>query len=128
MASSTALSSQRSRRTGATGPFYCHRYGLSGAMEGFNVVVGMTDAKARHLRRDPRASLVVYQNQPPYKGIEITTDSVLSEDGALEVERRLAHRHLGPVAAEDYLTSSDWEPLLIRLDPGELRVWDFADK
>lgn len=97
-------------------------------MEGFNVVVGMTDAKARHLRRDPRASLVVYQNQPPYKGIEITTDSVLSEDGALEVERRLAHRHLGPVAAEDYLTSSDWEPLLIRLDPGELRVWDFADK
>lgn len=95
---------------------------------GFNVVVGVDDAKARHLRRDPRVSLVVYQNRPPYKGVEITTDAVLSQVGAIEVERRLALRHLGPEVAEDYLTSSDWDPLLVRLESGTLRVWDFADE
>jgi hypothetical protein len=95
---------------------------------GFNVVVGVDDAKARHLRRDARAPLVVYQNQPPYKGVEITTEAVLSEVGAIEVERRLALRHLGPEVAEDYLTSLDWHPLLVRLESGTLRVWDFADE
>ncbi len=59
---------------------------------GFNVVVGANDVKARHLRRDLRASLTVYENQLPYRGVEIRTEVVLSERGAAEVERRLAHR------------------------------------
>ncbi len=95
---------------------------------GFNVVVGTRDVKARHLRRDRRASLTVYENEPPYRGVEIRTEAHVSEHGAAGVDRRLAHRYLGAERGEDYLSRQQWEVSLVRLEPGELRVWDFADE
>jgi Pyridoxamine 5'-phosphate oxidase len=35
---------------------------------GFHVVTGSSDVKAVHLRRDPRASIVVCEPVPPYRG------------------------------------------------------------
>jgi len=35
---------------------------------GFSVVTGSRDVKAAHLRRDPRASIVVCEHTPPYRG------------------------------------------------------------
>jgi len=83
--------------------------------------------KALHLARDSRASLVLYDNAPPYRGVELRTRAILTFDGADEVEHRLAHKYLGAAKAEKWLESTSWSPLLVRLDPGELRVWDFSD-
>jgi PPOX class probable F420-dependent enzyme len=95
--------------------------------DGFNVVIPDGDVKARHLKRDSRASLVVYENDPPYRGVEIRTTVVLTHEGAHEAEVRMAHRYLGADKAESWLASTSWDPLLVRLEPGEIRVWDFAD-
>jgi PPOX class probable F420-dependent enzyme len=38
---------------------------------GFNVLTSTGDVKAGHLRRDPRASIVVCDDAPPYRGIEL---------------------------------------------------------
>ena len=94
---------------------------------GFNVVIPDGDVKARDLKRDSRASLVVYENEPPYRGVEIRTDAVWGREGAHETEARLARKYLGARKAESWLANTSWEPLLVRLEPGELRVWDFAD-
>jgi PPOX class probable F420-dependent enzyme len=95
--------------------------------DAFNVVVDQRDIKARHLRRDPRASLAVYSNEPPYRGVEVRTEARLILDGAADVERRLALRYLGVAKGERFLASADWHPLLVRLEPGELRIWDYPD-
>lgn len=95
--------------------------------DGFNVVVPDGNVKARHLKRDSRASLVVYENDPPYRGVEIRTTVVLTHEGAHQAEGRLAHKYLGADKAEPWLTSTSWDPLLVRLEPGEIRMWDFAD-
>ena len=94
---------------------------------GFNVVVADGDVKARHLELDSRASLVVYENDPPYRGVEIRTTVVLANEGAHEAEVRMAYKYLGADKAESWLASTNWDPLLVRLEPGEIRVWDFAD-
>ena len=94
---------------------------------GFNVVVADGDVKARHLRRDDRASLVAYTNETPYRGVEIRARAVLAAEGAVEVEHRLAHRYLEAAKAEAYLASTTWSPLLVRLEPGELRTWDYSN-
>ena len=39
---------------------------------GFNVVTGSTDVKAGHLRRDPRASIVVCEDGLPYRSASWT--------------------------------------------------------
>jgi PPOX class probable F420-dependent enzyme len=93
---------------------------------GFNVVTGSSDVKAGHLRQDPRASIVVCDDSPPYRGLELRTRALLSMPGDRSVLRRIATRYLGPEAGQRYAETGG-DDLLIRLESGELRAWDFAD-
>ena len=93
---------------------------------GFNVVTGHRNVKAGHLRRDPRASIVVYDDGPPYRGLELRARASLSIPQDRSIVRRIAMRYLGQEAGEQYAETAG-DDLLIRLEPGELRAWDFAD-
>ena len=93
---------------------------------GFNVVTGPRDVKARHLRRDPRASIVVCDDDPPYRGLELRASAHLSTPDDRTIVRRIAKRYLGTEVGERYAETAG-DDLLIRLEPGELRAWDFAD-
>jgi PPOX class probable F420-dependent enzyme len=93
---------------------------------GFNVVTGSGGVKARHLRRDPRASIVVCEDGPPYRGLELRASARLSVPDDRSIVRRIAVRYLGAEAGEQYAENGG-DDLLIRLEPGELRAWDFTD-
>ena len=94
---------------------------------GFDVATGSDDVKVRHLRSDGRASLLVYEHTPPYRGIELRTRPTLVADGAHEAAREIAVRYLGREAGEAYVAGFS-DDVVIRLEPGTLRVWDFADE
>lgn len=94
---------------------------------GFQVVTGSRDVKAAHLRRDPRASIVVCEHSPPYRGVELRGNAELRTAGAYDAVRRISSRYLGGEAGAAYADDSG-DDLLIRLVPGELRAWDFADE
>jgi PPOX class probable F420-dependent enzyme len=93
---------------------------------GFNVVTGARNVKAGHLRRDPRASIVVCDDGPPYRGLELRARARLGMPDDRSILRRIATRYLGPEAGQQYAETAG-DDLLIRLEPGELRAWDFAD-
>ena len=92
---------------------------------GFDVVSAPDDIKVRHLRRDPRASILVYDNEPPYRGVEICTTVQLSEIDRADVVLEMSIRYLGREAGEAYAADSA-DSVLIRLEPGKVRTWDFA--
>jgi PPOX class probable F420-dependent enzyme len=94
---------------------------------GFDVVTGSRGVKARHLRRDPRASIVVCDDAPPYRGLELRGTALLEPLDDPETVRRIAIRYLGPEAGGRYAEETTGDDLLIRLEPGGLRGWDFAD-
>jgi PPOX class probable F420-dependent enzyme len=94
---------------------------------GFTVASSWDDVKVRHLRRDPRASILVYESDLPYRGIEVRGEARLSRDGAHDVALRIAIRYLGVDQGTAYAVD-EHDDALIRLEPGELRVWDFADE
>lgn len=94
---------------------------------GFDVATGRDDVKVRHLGKDPRATILVYEHTPPYRGIELRTQPSLLEEGAHETAREIAVRYLGIEAGEAY-AAGDTDDIVIRLEPGELRTWDFADE
>ena len=94
---------------------------------GFNVVTRSNDVKALHLRRDPRASIVVCEHSPPYRGVELRCSARLVTAGVADAVTRIASRYLGPEAGDAYARSGA-DDLLIRLEPGDLRAWDFADQ
>jgi PPOX class probable F420-dependent enzyme len=93
---------------------------------GFNLVTGSSGVKAAHLRRDPRASIVVCEHSPPYRGAELRCTGQLLTAGVEAAVRRIASRYLGSEAGAAYAESAG-DDLLIRLEPGELRAWDFTD-
>jgi len=93
---------------------------------GFNVATRSTDGKVKHLRRDPRANIVVCEHSPPYRGVEVQTTARLLTTDVEEATLRIASRYLGAEAAAAYVASGG-DDLLVRLEPGVLRAWDFAD-
>jgi PPOX class probable F420-dependent enzyme len=94
---------------------------------GFHVVTASNDVKAAHLRRDPRASIVVCEHTPPYRGVEVRGHARLVTEGVRDAVTRIASRYLGPQAGTAYAESGG-DDLIIRLEPGDLRAWDFADE
>lgn len=90
---------------------------------GFNLFTGDDDVKVRHIRRDPRVSIVVCEQSPPYRGIEIRARARLSS-ADVEMTRRIAARYIGDEAAGAWTDPGD---VVIRIEPGLLRAWDFAD-
>ena len=94
---------------------------------GFSVLTGSRGIKAKHLRRDPRATIVVCENAPPYRGIELRTAPTFVTNDIGEAAERIATRYLGSPAGAQYAQEAG-DDLLIRLEPGTLRIWDFADE
>ena len=94
---------------------------------GFSVLTGSRGIKAKHLRRDPRATIVVCEDAPPYRGIELRTSPTFVTDDIGEAAERIATRYLGSQAGAEYAQEAG-DDLLIRLEPGTLRIWDFADE
>lgn len=93
---------------------------------GFDVLTEVEDIKVRHLRRNPQASIVVYDDEPPYRGVEIRTTATIAETATRDALRDVAVRYLGREAGEAYADGSP-ECVRIRLEPGNVRAWDFAD-
>lgn len=94
---------------------------------GFNVVTDSRGVKGTHLRRDPRASIVVCEHAPPYRGVELRCRVRLLTAGVADAVERIASRYLGREAGAAYAARAA-DDLLIRLRPGDLRAWDFADE
>ena len=95
---------------------------------GFNLWVEAENVKARHLRRDPRATIVVAESEPPLRGVEVRGSARFIGEGVTETAHRIAARYVG-----DEEGAADAEALrgldvIIRIEPGNLRVWDFADE
>jgi PPOX class probable F420-dependent enzyme len=95
---------------------------------GFNVWVDPpTNGKARHVQRDPRVSIVVANSEWPYKGIEIRGTATISTDDFLGVLERTARRYMGDAAARRMVESAG-PGVVIRIEPGHIRAWDYEDE
>jgi PPOX class probable F420-dependent enzyme len=93
----------------------------------FQVVTSRRDVKATHLRRDTRASIVVCEHTPPYRGVEVRCHARIIDSAAGDALQRIASRYLGAEAGAAYAESAT-DDVLIRLEPGDVRAWDFADE
>jgi hypothetical protein len=87
----------------------------------------MEDVKTRHLRRDPRASLVVAESETPLRGVELRTEARLIDRDVRATAVRIATRYVGEAKGTEYVGSAESD-VIARLEPGHLRVWDFADE
>jgi len=95
---------------------------------GFNVWIERQDVKARHLRRDPRVTIVVAESDPPLRAIEVRGSARFVEVDVSETALRIASRYIGPQQAAAYVEPLRGTDVIVRIEPGDLRAWDFADE
>ena len=95
---------------------------------GFSVHLGADGVNARLLRRDPRCSIVVYDDHPPYAGVELKATARLTDEDERGLLRRLAVHYLGEKEGSAYADAANWQGVVLRLEPGDLRIWDFVDE
>ena len=70
---------------------------------------------------------MVCEHTPPYRGVEVRCQARLVTAAVGDAVARIASRYLGAEAGAAYAQSAG-DDLLIRLQPGDLRAWDFADE
>ena len=85
------------------------------------------NVKTRHLRRDPRATIVVAESDAPLRGVEVRGWARFIEDGVAETGRRIAPRYLGEEEGAADAEAVRGTDFILRIEPGDLSVWDFAD-
>ena len=70
---------------------------------GFQVWIVVDDVKERHLRRDPRASIVVAESGYPMRAVEVRSTARLLEEDAEQTAVRIASRYIGPEHGRAYV-------------------------
>jgi hypothetical protein len=77
--------------------------------------------RARHHRRDPRATILVAESEPPLRAIEVRGAARIIEEAVFEAALRIATRYLDrdeAVADVEALRGSD---VIVRIAPGDIR-------
>ena len=95
---------------------------------GFNIWVEQQNVKARHLRRDPRATIVGAESDPPLRAIEVRGPARFIEADVSETALRITSRYLGEAEAAADVEALHGADVIIRIEPGGIRIWDFADE
>ena len=95
---------------------------------GFNVWVEKQNVKARHLRRAPRATTLVAESDPPLRAVEVRGQARFIDQGVSETTLRIASRYEGPEDAAADVEDLRGADVIIRVEPGDIRAWDYADE
>jgi PPOX class probable F420-dependent enzyme len=92
----------------------------------FLIAVEAGDGKLRHVVRDPRVTISVAEADLPYRGLEVRGDAEVVDLPYGATIRRIGRRYIGPQADELWAEDDD-SGVVLRIAPGALRAWDFAD-
>ncbi len=92
---------------------------------GFTLWMAAGDGKLKHIAREPRVTVVVAEDDFPYRGFELRGIAQLLDVHYGPEIRRIATRYVGPAASDLY--DDDRGGTVVRIEPGETRGWDFAD-
>jgi hypothetical protein len=91
---------------------------------GFTFTMQEDDRKAEALRADPDCSILVAEDEWPYRSLEIRGRARISREGYRAVAGRILLRY-HPLGDPDAYATADG--LVVRLEPGILTAFDYLD-
>jgi PPOX class probable F420-dependent enzyme len=120
--SAAVLTTRRRDGTALTSPVWYRWTGVA-----FEVVIAEDDVKLRHLRADPRCTLVIFEAVAPFRGVEVQGHATLTPCDVTEIRESIAGRYLGADAGRRFAIERASIPgVLLQLAPGQPRVWSLA--
>lgn len=90
------------------------------------MVIANGNLKLRHLARDPRCVLVIFEAVRPFRGVEVRGVSELVECDVSSVRAAIAGRYLGVTDGARFAAERSKPGVLLRLACDSPRVWDLS--
>jgi hypothetical protein len=89
------------------------------------VVVAADDPKLRHVARDDRAVLTIFETVPPFRGVKVAGRVAQDRDPSVVRKAReaIAPRYLGETRGAAFVQSRG-PGVVLRLSVASARVWD----
>jgi hypothetical protein len=86
------------------------------------------DRKIAMLQQDPRCSILIAENEHPYRAIEARGEGRISTDDYMDIGTEIVRRYVAAYdpgkSASDYLLD---DGVIVRVEPTAIRAWDYAD-
>src|SRR6476469_2957995 len=95
--------------------------------DAFEIVIARDDVKLRHLEREPRCTLVIFEAVPPFRGVSVMAFATATRTDITEHRRAVARRYLGTQRGDRFVEQRAGKlGDLVTLVPAEQRVWDLT--
>jgi PPOX class probable F420-dependent enzyme len=90
----------------------------------FSFTVWTNDIKSRHIKNDPRVTMLVADTEHPLRGIQVTGEATLDPQAdAVGLMRRLGERYGTEVGQDDFAGAYESDALeVVRLAPDVIRA------
>lgn len=92
----------------------------------FEVVITDDDVKLKHISRDPRVTLVIFETVPPFRGVTVTDVAEVSREGLDETRRAISSRYLDDAASKALVRARAGNGSVVRIPDRSARSWDLA--
>ena len=92
--------------------------------EAVEVVIAEGDPKLDRLRADLRCVFMAFETTPPFRGLRIEGNAVLSNDDVRAARLAIATRYLGEAGGRRYVEARTKPGVVVRLPLSKARTWD----
>ena len=117
--SPAVLTTYRKDGTAVTSPVWFRFQG-----DTFEVVIAENDVKLRHLAAHPECELLVFETVPPFRGMRVRSQPILTRDGAQQARQDIASRYLGEERGKRFVAERTSTAILLRLPADHAKGWD----
>ena len=93
----------------------------------FEVVIADGDVKLKHLTRDPRATLLVFEASPPFRGVQVSDEVEISHANLDAIRRSITSRYLDDQASKAFTESRTGNGVVVRIPDRSAKSWDLAN-
>ena len=92
----------------------------------FEVVIADDDVKLKHLSRDPRGTLLVFEATPPFRGVQVSDEVEISRANLDETRRSITGRYLDDEVSKNFSENRAGSGVVVRIPDRSAKSWDLA--
>jgi len=92
----------------------------------FEVIIADDDVKLKHIRGDPRVTLVIFETAPPFRGVTVSDIAEPSTEGLDETRRAISSRYLEDAASAAFTRAREGNGCVVRIPDRSARSWDLG--
>jgi PPOX class probable F420-dependent enzyme len=90
------------------------------------VVLAEGDVKLRHMERDPRCSLTIFEAEFPFRGVRVEGTPRLEPDDDNQARLGIASRYLGAERGRTFVDHRRTPGLVLRIQASAISEWDLT--